>query len=60
MLKLTIAGAVILPPMPSFYHMPKTIDDIISQTVGKVLDLLNIPHDLFQRWGEKFEVIFKN
>ncbi|MFZ5945825.1 MAG: UbiX family flavin prenyltransferase [Bacillota bacterium] len=53
MLKLTVAGAAILPPMPSFYHMPKTIDDIINQTVGKVLDILDIPHDLFQRWGEK-------
>jgi flavin prenyltransferase len=44
-------GAVILPPVPAFYHNPKTIDDIIRHTVGKVLDCLRIPHDLFRRWG---------
>ena len=45
-------GAHILPPVPSFYHKPKTIDDIIDQTIGKVFDFLGIKHDLFQRWGE--------
>jgi 4-hydroxy-3-polyprenylbenzoate decarboxylase len=45
-------GAHILPPIPSFYHHPKTIDDIIDQTVGKVFDYLGIAHNLFQRWGE--------
>ena len=45
-------GAHILPPVPSFYHMPKTIDDIIDQTVGKAFDYLGITHNLFQRWGE--------
>ena len=44
-------GAHILPPMPSFYHHPKTIDDIIDQTIGKVFDYLGIEHDLFRRWG---------
>jgi 4-hydroxy-3-polyprenylbenzoate decarboxylase len=43
-------GGVILPPMPSFYHMPKTIDNIVNQTVGKVLDQFNIDHNLFKRW----------
>ncbi len=47
-------GGVILPPMPAFYHMPKTIDDIINQTVGKALDQFNIDHRLFKRWeGEE-------
>ncbi len=46
-------GAHILPPVPSFYHMPKTIDDIIDQTIGKVFDYLGIEHELFRRWGEK-------
>jgi len=45
-------GAQILPPVPAFYHHPKTIEDIIDQTVGKILDYLEIPHNLFQRWGE--------
>ncbi len=45
-------GAHILPPVPSFYHQPKTIDDIIDQTIGKIFDYLNIEHDLFRRWGD--------
>jgi 4-hydroxy-3-polyprenylbenzoate decarboxylase len=44
-------GAHILPPVPSFYHAPKTIDDIINQTIGKIFDYLSIDHDLFKRWG---------
>jgi len=45
-------GAHILPPVPSFYHQPKTIDNIIDQTIGKIFDYLNIEHDLFRRWGD--------
>lgn len=45
-------GAHILPPVASFYHEPKTIDDIINHTVGKILDYLGIEHNLFARWGE--------
>lgn len=44
-------GAHILPPMPAFYHQPKSIADIIDHSVGKALDLLGIEHDLFRRWG---------
>jgi len=43
-------GAHILPPIPSFYHKPKTLDDIIDQTIGKVFDYLGITHNLFMRW----------
>ena len=44
--------AIVAPPMPAFYHRPQTIDDIINQTVNRVLDLFSIelPVDLFQRW----------
>jgi flavin prenyltransferase len=43
-------GAHILPPIPSFYHNPKTIDDILDQTIGKIFDYLSIKHNLFKRW----------
>jgi 4-hydroxy-3-polyprenylbenzoate decarboxylase len=53
-------GAHILPPVPSFYHQPKTIDDIIDQTIGKVFDYLSIEHNLFNRWGENARRINKS
>ena len=45
-------GAVIMPPVPAFYHRPQTLDDVINQTVNRVLDQFDIslPHDLFTRW----------
>lgn len=45
-------GAVVAPPLPAFYHRPQTIDDIVNQTVNRVLDLFGIEleEDLFQRW----------
>jgi 4-hydroxy-3-polyprenylbenzoate decarboxylase len=39
-------GAVVMPPLPAFYHRPKTIDDLVNQTVGRVLDRLGLPHGL--------------
>lgn len=45
-------GAVILPPMPAFYHRPQSIEDLIHHTIGKVLDCFGIEHKLFRRWGE--------
>ena len=52
MVQVTEMGAIVVPPMPAFYHRPKTIDDIVNQTVNRVLDLLDIelPQDLFTRW----------
>ena len=43
-------GAIILPPVPAFYPHPKTIDDMVDHTVGKILDLFDVPHALFKRW----------
>lgn len=45
-------GAVIMPPVPAFYHRPQTLDDVINQTVNRVLDQFDIdlPEDLFTRW----------
>ena len=45
-------GAVIMPPVPAFYHRPQSLDDVINQTVNRVLDQFDIdlPEDLFIRW----------
>lgn len=48
---VTLAGGTILPPVPAFYHRPKTIEDLLKQTAGKVLDQFDIPHNLFERWN---------
>lgn len=45
-------GAHIVPPMPAFYHRPRTIEDLVDHTIGKTLDVLGIEHALFRRWGE--------
>jgi 4-hydroxy-3-polyprenylbenzoate decarboxylase len=50
--QVTENGAVVLPPMPSFYHRPKTIEDIVNQTVGKMLDQFHLERHLFKRWPE--------
>ncbi|HFZ8994293.1 TPA: UbiX family flavin prenyltransferase [Citrobacter freundii] len=45
-------GAMIMPPVPAFYHRPATLDDVINQTVNRILDQFDIvlPDDLFTRW----------
>ncbi len=52
MAQVTEYGAIVAPPMPAFYHRPQTIDDLVNQTVNRVLDLLDIEldEDLFTRW----------
>ena len=50
MLALAELGAVILPPMPAFYHRPRTVEDVVAHTVGRILDRLRIPHDLVPEW----------
>lgn len=50
MMEVTEAGGVVLPPVPSFYHQPKTLDDIVNQTIQKVLDQFGIEKGLFKRW----------
>jgi len=52
LLRLSQAGAVILPAMPGFYHGPETIEDLVDFVVGKILDQLDVQHSLFTRWGE--------
>jgi flavin prenyltransferase len=55
MLAATENGAVIVPPVPAFYHRPKTIDDIVNQTVGRCLDLFDIDVGLVKRWRTESE-----
>lgn len=52
MLRVAEMGAIIAPPVPGFYAMPKTADDIVRHTVGRILDLFDIETDLVRRWGE--------
>ena len=47
---VTLAGATVLPPVPGFYHQPSSIDDLLRQTAGKVLDQFRIEHNAFRRW----------
>lgn len=51
MLRLTRMGAVMMPANPGFYHRPKSVDDLIDFMVARVLDHLNVPHQLMPRWG---------
>jgi len=50
MLRLARLGAVILPAMPGFYHRPRTVEDLVSHVVGKVLDRLGVEHSVSRRW----------
>lgn len=52
MLRLSRAGAVILPPNPAFYHRPQQLDDLVDFVVARILDQLQVPHRLLERWGE--------
>jgi len=51
MSKAASCGAVILPPMPAFYHKPQTIMDLVHQSIGKALDQVGVEHNLFRRWS---------
>ena len=53
MASLTRMGAIIFPPVPAFYHRPKTLDDVINQTVTRILDQFDIDAELFHRWDDK-------
>ncbi len=50
MLALTEMGAIILPPVPGFYHKPQSVLDIVDHSVDRVLDLLGVPAEDAQRW----------
>ncbi len=50
MMAATENGAIIMPPVPAFYHRPRTIDDIVNQTVGRALDLFDVDAGIVKRW----------
>ena len=50
MQKVAELGGIILPPVPAFYTNPKSIEDLIDHTVGKILDIMEIDHNLYRRW----------
>lgn len=52
MLRLSRAGAVILPPNPGFYHQPQRVEDLVDFVVARILDQVGVPHALIRRWGE--------
>ena len=50
MLALSQMGAVIFPPVPAFYTHPETVNDIVDQSVGRMLDMFNLDSKSFKRW----------
>ncbi len=53
LLRLSKAGAQILPAMPGFYQQPQWVEDLVDFVVGKILDNLDVEHQLFKRWGSE-------
>jgi 4-hydroxy-3-polyprenylbenzoate decarboxylase len=51
MTAVTEMGGIVFPPLPSFYHRPATIDEMVDHTVARVIDLFGIEHALAPRWG---------
>ncbi|MBK1664652.1 3-octaprenyl-4-hydroxybenzoate carboxy-lyase [Rhodospirillum rubrum] len=52
MARATTHGAIIMPPVPAFYHRPKTLEDMVDHTVGRALDLFGIDNTLTKRWKD--------
>lgn len=51
MVAVTEMGGIVCPPVPTFYLKPQTVQDIVDQSVARVLDLLDVPHTLAARWA---------
>jgi flavin prenyltransferase len=55
MTQLAEMGAIIMPPLPAFYAKPKSLDDMVDQSVGRALDLFGLDWSPTRRWGEDIE-----
>jgi len=55
MTQVTEMGGVVFPPVPAFYHKPKSVSDLIEHTIGKILDLFEIRHKLSHPWRDDFQ-----
>jgi 4-hydroxy-3-polyprenylbenzoate decarboxylase len=53
MLRAQQAGAIVMPAIPSFYHQPKTIDDLVTQYICRVLSQIGLAQDKMYRWKGK-------
>ena len=53
MTAITEAGGIVVSAAPGFYNHPQTLDDLVDFVVGKVLDIMNVEHELVERWGHK-------
>ena len=51
MTAVTEMGGIVFPPLPSFYHKPASIEEMVDHTVGRVIDLFGLEHGLAPRWG---------
>jgi 4-hydroxy-3-polyprenylbenzoate decarboxylase len=60
MAEVTASGAIVVPPVPAFYHRPTTVDDIVNQTVGRVLDLFGLRSSEVHRWAGPREALKSN
>jgi 4-hydroxy-3-polyprenylbenzoate decarboxylase len=56
-LRLSEAGAIICPASPGFYMMPESVDDLVDFVVGKLLDLMDVPHQLDTRWADRVDAL---
>jgi 4-hydroxy-3-polyprenylbenzoate decarboxylase len=60
MAQVTEMGAIVMPPVPAFYALPQSIDDIVNHSVGRALDLFGLDASLVRRWGEEISIETKS